>query len=267
MTETSTLPGVFIARKKDGSIYFRSSITYRRKHISLGSFPTMKLAHTAYLEALNLLEDSSLSIDSYQKTHTLSFDKWIILNNFRDHNIYFGTPIYLKNRYFQYFYSKDCIYKFDMDDLFYYSSHKIMKRGGHLFVSDYGMQVNILNRYGIKNYGVEGRDYRFVNGDPTDLRYENIEIINTYQGVSSIMKDEKHFYRAKIHIQGDYIIGDYSTAIEAAVAYNKAIDILKKAGVQKNYTPNFIEELSPSAYADCYLKLHISKKIRNYTIS
>ena len=33
--------GVYIARKKNGEIYFRSSITYRNRHISLGSFQTV----------------------------------------------------------------------------------------------------------------------------------------------------------------------------------------------------------------------------------
>ena len=32
--------GVFKAKRKDGSVYFRSNITYLRKHISLGSFET-----------------------------------------------------------------------------------------------------------------------------------------------------------------------------------------------------------------------------------
>ena len=34
------LPGVYQAKKKDNTIYFRSSITYSGKHISLGSFDT-----------------------------------------------------------------------------------------------------------------------------------------------------------------------------------------------------------------------------------
>lgn len=44
------LAGVYIAKKKDGTIYFRSSITYRNKHISLGSYETEQQAHEAYLE-------------------------------------------------------------------------------------------------------------------------------------------------------------------------------------------------------------------------
>ena len=82
-------------------------------------------------------------------------------------------------------------------------------------------------RYGIKNYAVEGRDFRFVNGDDLDFRYENIEIINCFHGVSRVTKAGKPYYKAKIHINGDYIIGYYETDIQAAIAYNKAIDLLK----------------------------------------
>ena len=42
------LPGVYLATKKDGTVYYRSSITYRSKHISLGSFSTEEDAHCAY---------------------------------------------------------------------------------------------------------------------------------------------------------------------------------------------------------------------------
>ena len=48
------LPGVYLATKKDGTVYYRSSITYRSKHISLGSFPTEEDAHCAYRCALKI---------------------------------------------------------------------------------------------------------------------------------------------------------------------------------------------------------------------
>ena len=50
-TLNSVLPGVFIAQKKNGDIYYRSSITYRMKHISLGSYANESDAHAAYEEA------------------------------------------------------------------------------------------------------------------------------------------------------------------------------------------------------------------------
>lgn len=114
-----------------------------------------------------------------------------------------------------------------------------MKRGGHYFVADFGMQVNILNRYGIKNYAVPGRDYRFENGDTTDFRRENLIILNRYHGVS--YEKEKGLYLSKIHVRGNYVIGRYTTMEEAAIAYNKAVDILKKAGCPKAFVPNYVE--------------------------
>lgn len=262
--EILTMKGVFTARKKDGTVYYRASITYRRKHISLGSFDTMSDANAAYLEANRLLNHDRFSINQYQDTSPLPFEKWVILINFRDNGIYFGTPIYARPKFFYYYLSPVDVLKFDIDDLFYYSSRKIMKRGDHLFVADYGMQVNILNRYGIRSFAVAGKDYLFLNDDDTDFRHENLAIINRYQGVSEVTYRGKQRYRARINVPGYYVIGHYHSEIDAAIAYNKAIDILKKRGVQKSYTPNYIEGLSPSTYADIYSRLKISEKILNY---
>lgn len=258
------LPGVFTAKKKDGSIYYRSSITHKKKHISLGSYPTPHMAYAAYLEGSSLLQDFSLTLSDYSPHRILSYHKWVCLLNFRDNQIYFSTPIYTRKNYFEYHLSANELLKFDFDDLFYFSSHKIMKRGRHFFVADYGMQVNIMNRYGIKNYAVLGKDFRFVNGDDLDFRYENIEIFNIYNGVTRKETKNGVRYVARLHLKGNYTIGVYHTDVEAAIAYNKAIDIIKKAGINRNFVPNYIENLSPSAYADIYSKLHISAKIIHY---
>lgn len=264
MTKNSNLPGVYSTKKQDGSPYFRASLTHKGKHISLGSYSTMELAHQAYSEACIILRDPALNTESCQGEQALLFEKRISLMNLRDNGIYFSNPIYIRKNYFEYYLSSYFTLKFDLEDLFYYSSHKIMQRKGHFFVADYGMQYNIKNRYGIKNYAVEGRDYRFVNGDFTDLRYENIQIFNTYHGVTRITRNNRTLYKASIHINGIYLIGIYPTVTEAAIAYNKAIDILKRNGVQKNYTPNYIENLSAKIYADIYSCLDISEKIKRY---
>lgn len=258
------LPGTFQATKKDGTIYYRSSITYKSKHISLGSFSTNEEAHIAYIEAGKLLSDSSLSLDSYTNDSMLSFEKWVVLINFRDNNIYFGTPIYVRPKFFYYYLTQKIRLTFDIDDLFFYASHKISRRGGHLFVADYGMQLTIAARYGIKNYAVLNKDYRFINGDIYDYRYENIEILNTYHGVSLTTKTGKKKYCAKLHIHGNYTIGYYETALEAAIAYNKAIDMVKRNGCTKNFMQNEMEGISPSIYADIYSKLKVSSGIINY---
>lgn len=256
------MEGVFITKKKDGSISYRSSITYHTKHISLGSFSTPEKAHKAYLEAGTLLRgEYPISLQDYRENGVLSFEKWVILLNYRDNGVYFSTPIYVRPHFFYYYYSRDHILKFDIDDLFYYASHKIMKRGGHYCVADFGMQVNILNRYGIKNYAVAGRDYIFRNGDATDFRRENLVIRNQYHGVLILPGKTGPLYRARIHVKGNFIIGTYTTMEEAAIAYNKAIDILKKNGCKKNYTPNYLENIPAGVYADIYTRLPVSDKI------
>lgn len=262
--KTNHLPGVSEATKKNGTKYYRSSITYRQKHISLGSYNSAEAAHNAYLEASMLLNDPSMQIVKYHKSSPLPFEKWICIINFRDNNIYFHPPIYIGQKLFFYYLSPSLVLKFDMDDLFYFSSHKIMKRGRHYFVADYGSQVNIVNRYGIKNYAVLNRDYRFINGDETDFRRQNIDILNLFHGIKRIQKNGQYTYTAQIHINGNYKIGTYTTELEAAIAYNKAVDILRQKGIGKNFLTNYIDQISPSNYAEIYTNLSISKKIYNY---
>lgn len=258
------LTGVYKTVRKNGSVYYRASLTYRAKHISLGSYDDMETAHAAYISANHILSDLKTDIHDYDNSSPLIFEKWVSLINFRDNRIYFANPIYIRPSFFYYYFSPSDYFIFDRDDLFYYSSHKISRRGGHYFVADYGMQVNIMSRYGIKNYAIPNKDYRFINGNSNDFRYENIEIFNIYNGVSSFVKNGRKYYRAKIHIRGSYTIGVYDSEIKAAIAYNKAVDILKKAGVQKAYIPNYMENISPSAYADIYSSVKISPKIECY---
>lgn len=256
--------GVSAAFRKDGTPYFRASLTYRRKHISLGSFSSCQDAHAAYLEGRRILADFSCKPEDYTEESILPFEKWVCLANFRDSGLYFGNPIYIGKRMFFYYLSPAKVLKFDPDDLFYYSSHKIMQRGNHYFVADYGLQVTIASRYGIKPYARAGRDYRFINGDPQDFRRENLEIRNLYHGVAMTQKNGQRTYTVRIHIRGNYIVGRYDDEITAAVAYNKAIDVLRRNGVSKRFLPNYIEDLSPSKYAEIYSSLQISQKIYDY---
>lgn len=257
-------PGVYNAVKKNGTKYFRASITYRGKHVSLGSYENEGDAGKAYLLAGEVLSPSSAwNIKDYPADCILPFEKWVVLINFRDNKIYFKNPIYLKKRYFHYYIGKNASLTFDVDDLFYYAHHKILKRGGHLFVSDYGMQINILTRYGIKSYAVPGRDYLFSSGDTADYRYANIEIVNHFHGVTKLIKKGICVYLAKIHINGDFIIGKYITEEEAAIAFNKAADILSNKGLVKNFPRNYLEGIDEIAYASMYQKIRISKKIIN----
>lgn len=258
--------GVYSAQKKDGTTYYRSSITFIGKHISLGSFATEQEANQAYREADKLLHDDTLSIENFsQPTCSLPFAKWVTLVNYRDNHIYIKTPIYLYKHYFYYYFSQEEYYIFDIDDLFYYSTRTISRRGGHLFVADYGMQVNILSRFGIKNYAVAGRDYCFVNGNTRDFRYENIKVVNRFHGVCQINKNGKIMYETKIHWNGDMIVGRYENEIEAAIAYNKAASTLLRKGYIKDYPVNYIEELSDEEYRTRYRAITISPRICELT--
>ncbi len=259
-------PGVYQAVKKDGTTYFRSSITYKNKHISLGSFTLEKDASTAYKEAGDILF-KNITIEKLPRHRfkQLSFDKAVTLINFRDNKIYIGTPIYLRKKFFSYFLSETEELTFDIDDLFYYSSHRILRRQGHLYVNDYGMQVSLLSRYGIKSHAVLNRDYYFVNDNPFDMRYSNIVVVNRYFGVTEYQTPKGAIrFRVKIHINGNYTVGTYSSEVKAAIAYNKAVDLAKAYGINKNFPENYIEDLSPKDYADIYVKLKISAKYLNY---
>lgn len=262
--ESNMLPGVFCAKKKDGTIYYRSSITFQNKHISLGSYPDKLLAHQAYILAGSLTSDQNITLSNYHKNSILSFEKWVVLLNFRDNKMYFKTPIYLQPKYFLYYLDSKTELKFDVDDLFYYSTHKIMRRNGHLFVADYGMQVTILSRYGIRPHAVKGKDYLFVNGDEWDFRYTNIKIINRYNGVSSSLKNGRERYTAKIHLHGDFVIGHFNNAATAAIAYNKATDYLSEHGCKKQFHKNYVEDFSSAEYMTEYNKITLPKKIRDY---
>lgn len=259
----SKLPkGVFKTKKKDGTEIYRVSVTYRGKHISLGSFCDVYSAALCYDEAKNLLE-SEFTIEQFDPLSGLSFEKWVILINFRDNGIYFSTPIYLRSNFFYYYLSRDTVLKFDRDDLFFYAGKKITARGNHLFVTNFGIQENLLNRYGIMSRSVPGRDFIFQNGDSHDFRYSNIVLINKYRGVQKNTGSKVGTYTTRILVNGNIIVGTYENETEAAIAYNKAADILHKNGFTVKYATNYVEEVTAKEYAEIYNKLKISSRIIN----
>ena len=258
-----SLKGVYKTEKKDGTVYYRASFTYKGKHIALGSSQSESLAAQMYEEACRLCEGVG-GIEDYKSSMALGFDKYVSIVNFRDNGIYLPNPIYVRKLYFSYYLEPFVEMRFSADDLFYYMNHRILKRGGHLYVNDYGSQISLGRRYGIKSYAREGKDYRFKNSDRLDYRYENLEIINTYHGVSLVKHNGKNLYRVKIHVRSDIVVGYYDDALEAAVAYNKAADILKSKGVGKNFMMNFVEEIGPKQYASLYTEIKVSKNIESF---
>ena len=259
------LRGVYPSVKKDGSVYYRVNISYKGKHVSLGSYDDPITAAAAYKEAKELYEKTDIGLLNWSTyVHALPEDKVITILNHRDNGMYIGKPIYLRGGYFSYFLKGVGEMKFDNDDLFYYSSHRILVHDGHMYVNDYGMQYGILARYGIKNFAVPGKDYTFANGDELDYRYSNIIVINKYHGVTASRKKEIVRHEARIHINGEFLIGRFETDAMAAVAYNKAVDLAVAAGVKKNFIQNYVLEYSPKEYAAVYTDIRIPKKYLDY---
>ncbi|MBQ9631672.1 MAG: hypothetical protein IJV04_01970 [Lachnospiraceae bacterium] len=257
--------GVFQAKKRDGSTVFRAAISRNGKRVSIGSYATEEEAGRAYEDALDLYEHAEVDLLALPLQDTLlSFDKCVTIINHRDHGIYIKTPIYLRKGYFSYFLKGFGELKFDNDDLFYYSSHRILAHGGHLYVNDFGMQYGILARYGIHNFAVCGRDYRFANGDDKDFRYENVIVINRYHGVRQTEIKGQIFYEAKIHLRGDHLIGRYDSDNLAAVAYNKAADLCKEIGIHKEFPRNYISEYTHEADRKAYEEIHITERLLRY---
>lgn len=272
------MTGVYTAEKKDGTKYYRTNISFKGHHISLGSSDDEIFAAKIYDQAKAFTKDRDydkelpVSIaaaverlyETFRKYPDVNYEKLVSMVNLRDNGIYIGNPIYLLQGFFLYFLTPSEILKFDRDDLFYYSNHRIMKRGGHLYVNDFGMQVSLLSRYGVRSHGVKGIDYMFSNGDETDFRYENMDIINPWHGVFRNDEGGMISYTAKIHIEGYWQVGNYRDAVTAAIAYNKACDMARAFGVDKNYSLNYIEEMSAREYAGVYTELKLSKKFRDY---
>ncbi|MCR5775036.1 MAG: hypothetical protein K6G42_08125, partial [Lachnospiraceae bacterium] len=260
------MKGIFTAKKKDGTTYYRASVTYKGKHISIGSSESIEEASKLYENARLVIRDPELTPDKYSaEFKPLSFHKFICIANLRDNNIYIKTPIYLHRTYFSYYLDTETELKFDLEDLFYYSSHTIQRRGKHLFVADFGLQERILSRYDIPGFAVLGKDYRFKNGDHTDLRYGNVEVINPVKNIRKRTEGRDEVYNVKMHIVGDWNIGSYPTHQMAIIAYNKALDEAKKHGFKtRTERIDIPEGLSPSLYARLYSTIELPAKYIEY---
>ena len=232
----------------------------QQKKIYLGLYDTEQEAKNALEEAANVM-NQSIPIEEYACQY-LNFNKYVTLCNFRDRRVYIKNPIYTYDTYFDYYLSQDLILTFDMKDLFFFSSYKIRKRGNYIYIQDSVTQQSILSRFGIHPHSTYGIDYKFKNGNSYDFRRENIEIINSYKGVIYKEKNGTLVYVAKIFIDHDIVIGHYATQTEAAVAYNKAADILEKRGIKKEFIRNTIPYLTLTEYNEIYDRLMVSPALK-----
>ena len=116
--------------------------------------------------------------------------------------------------------------------------------------------------------------------------------------MTAVTKEGRTYYQTKIHVKGNLTVGIYASETEAAIAYNKAADLLKKAEDKTELTssfleglkgagyvpmiygdkewlikeidltrlqaPNYLEGMSPAAYADLYDSVKVSSGVRHY---
>ncbi|PHV71238.1 hypothetical protein CS063_05980 [Sporanaerobium hydrogeniformans] len=241
---------------QNGQTVYRLYFVHHAKKLYLGYYKTESDAQAALKEAQTIMQGNFSLLD--YTPYYIPFKKYISLCNFRDNKVYIKNPIYIYPRYFCYFLSPSLKLTFDMKELMYFSSYKIFKRGNYIYTQDAITQQSILSRFGIPPHSVMGVDYRFKNEDCYDFRAENLEIFNSYKGVS---KEEAHgqiFYSARIFVKHNLIIGHYQTELEAAIAYNKAIDLLKSKGFTRDYIKNEIAYLTLPEYKEIYDRLSIS---------
>ena len=239
---------------------YKTYFLYEATKIYLGSYASMEAAESALNDAKELM---SLPAGPPQfASYNLNYKKIVSLCNLRDHKRYIKNPIYLYSTYFTYYLSKDCILTFDLKDLLYFSTYKIYKRGNYLYTQDSVSQQSILARYGIPNHSVMNKDYVFKNNNPYDFRSDNLEIINSYKGVSKKIKnDNSIIYVAYIYVKKNLIIGHYNSEIEAAIAYNKATDILFENHLIKECHYNTIPFITKAEYQSIYDSLIVSPRI------
>lgn len=235
---------------------------HEKKKIYLGAYPSSEEAQLALKEAHDIIKAPFGALDFTYSI--IDYKKVISLCNFRDYKVYIKNPIYLKDKYFYYYLSKDIILTFDMKDLLFFSTYKVCKRGNYLYTQDSISQQSLLNRFGILSHSVPGKDYVFRNGNPYDFRRDNLEVINNYKGVSKKEKDGQTFYVASIYTTQPLVLGHYTSEIEAAIAYNKAIDFLMAtSSTTRDYIPNSIPFLTKSEYDAIYEGITLSPRLKH----
>lgn len=243
----------------NGKTQYKLYFVFESNKLYLGTYPSMKTAEKVLEEAEALM--ASLEGPPHFEHTLLDYKKIVSLCNFRDHKKYLKNPIYLYATYFHYYLSKDCILIFDSRDLLYFSTYKIYKRGNYLYTQDSISQKSILSRFGIPNHSVINKDYFFKNGNPYDFRSENLVIVNNYKGVKQKINNNQPIYTSYIHIKTNLVLGHYESEIEAAIAYNKAIDLLRQQNRLHDYTYNTIPYITEAEYMAIYNSISLSPRL------
>ena len=242
------------------TVNYKTYFTHNKKKLSLGTFKTSDIANTAILEATKIINEKERNLDeSYINSFkVLDYKKVVTICNFRDNNKFIKNPIYIYKDYFKYYLSSDLFLVFDTKDLFFFSSYKIYKRGKYIYTQDNISQQNILSRFGIQNHSVSGRDYIFKNGNVYDFRKQNLQVLNSYKGVTQKIKEYETIYITTIFKDKNIVVGHYNSELEAAIAYNKAGDLLINLGLKKDFIKNEINFITKSEYNEIYNNIIVS---------
>lgn len=245
------------------TIRYRVYYLHQSKKIYIGLYNDLEKATHAYDLASRLL-NNPIPLEACDD-QIIDFKKCVSLINFRENGIYFNNPIYVYPTYFDYYFSVDCKYTFDLKDLFFLTHNKLCQRGNYLYVTLHSRQENLLRRFGILNHASEGKDYIFKNGNPSDFRRENLHLLNHYIGVSFGKKHGKPTYTSKILFNNYITIGHYDSELEAAIAYNKAVDLLASKCTDSKFIKNDIPYLTRSEYQSLYERIVLSKRFTHPT--
>lgn len=260
------MPYIYAVSNKTPPQY-RLYYPYHKHKIYIGLYD---LEETA-LAALSLIESImaqdavpfSLQNPKSPNESLLPSKKYISLLNLRDNGILIHNPIYIYKDYFKYYLSQSTVLTFDMRDLLFFSTNKIYQRGNYFYTKNTFMQTNLLSRYGIAPHSKLGVHYHFKNNNPYDLRRENLEITSHYKGVITTTRQGNTIYITKIFNQKTIVVGHYKTENDAAIAYNKACDILQGTGVMREYARNELPFLTHTEYLEIYNSILISPRLLN----
>lgn len=256
------MPYIYPATNMRYRVYY----LYKTKKIYIGLYHTYEKALLAYQFIENIFT-SSISLKDYTPDCPITFEKFVACINFRDNHMYFKTSIYVQSDHFKYYISPDLYLIFDLKDLLYFSNKRIHKRGDYLYTYIGDQQENILKRFGFNRSMTYLKDYDFLNNNRYDFRRKNIHIINHYYGVSLETKYNKTTYVTRIVLnKKNLVVGHYSSDMLAAIAYNKAVDLVTASSNEYHYSKNTFPFLTRQEYDSLYESLPISKRLTSHSI-
>lgn len=250
------MPYIYPAKKDHYRVYY----LYKSRKIYIGLYNNYDQATLAY-DFTHHLFNSSFSIEDFTEDCLIPFEKFITCINYRDTGIYIKTPIYIHKDHFKYYFAYNFYLLFDLKDLLYFSTNKIHKRGEYLYTYIGDHQESILKRFGFSKKMTYLTDYCFVNDNRYDFRRHNIKVINHYTGVFSEVKFNKPTFVTRIFTDKYIVVGHYETEVQAAIAYNRAVDLLKDSPFASKYQKNTFPFLTRHEYEQIYTNLLISKRL------